>query len=477
MKGDRTVRYTDLDVLKEDARLHPFIKKMLRERVPEVAIRNFVHSYRLLVAGQDGIIPESELEPVDILPDVECLPESSRSIGSAAMRHTVVIKLNGGLGTTMGLQTAKSLLAVKDGRSFIEIIAAACRQRRVPLLLMNSFATQRASLAALGAFPQLRAGLPQDFLQHKVPKVCCRTLGPVEWPVDPSLAWCPPGHGDLFASLHGSSLLKRLRALGYEYAFVSNADNLGAVVDERVLGYVVQHRVPFLMEVTDRTEADRKGGHLARRLDGQLCLRELAQCRSEDRAAFQDIERHRYFNTNNLWLHLPTLEMLMESGDGVLGLPAIANKKTLDPRDPASPPVIQLETAMGAAIGVIPGARALRVSRERFAPVKTTGDLLAVRSDAYILTEDSRVVVNPRRRGAPPVVILDPAYFGRIDQLEERTPSGPPSLVTCTRLLVSGDVRFGSDVTLTGDVSVVNEGGTPLVIEDGSTILGTGTDE
>ena len=127
------------------------------------------------------------------------------------------------------------------------------------------------------------------------------------------------------------------------------------------------------MEVADRTAADRKGGHLAQRLsDGRLVLRESAQCPDADMDAFQDIERHRYFNTNNLWIHLPSLRECLAEHDGVMGLPMIRNSKTLDPRDASSPKVYQLETAMGAAIAAFESAGALRVPRS---PVRAGQDV------------------------------------------------------------------------------------------------------
>ncbi len=126
-------------------------------------------------------------------------------------------------------------------------------------------------------------------------------------------------------------------------------------------------------------------------------LREIAQTPDDDVDSFQDVSRHRFFNTNTLWVNLRALGALMDERDGVLGLPMIVNRKTVDPGDAGSPAVIQLETAMGAAIDVFDGAAAVRVPRARFAPVKTTDDLLVVRSDAYVLTDDARVVVSPER--------------------------------------------------------------------------------
>jgi UTP--glucose-1-phosphate uridylyltransferase len=222
------------------------------------------------------------------------------------------------------------------------------------------------------------------------------------------------------------------------------------------------------MEVTDRTEADRKGGHIARRRDGGYVLRETAQTPKEDLDALQDISRHRYVNTNNLWIDLEALQRLMAERDGVLGLPLIVNRKTVDPSDKSTPEVFQLETAMGAAVGVFDGAQPVRVSRQRFSPVKTTEDLLALRSDAYALDEDARVQLAPERDGTPPVVDLDDDHYKLLRDFEERFPEGPPSLVAAERLSVEGDVTFGRDVVVRGTVTV--EG--PAEIDDGAVLEG-----
>jgi UTP--glucose-1-phosphate uridylyltransferase len=331
---------------------------------------------------------------------------------------------------------------------------------------MNSFATRDDSLEALAAYPSLQADLPLDFVQGKVPKLLADDLEPVSWPSDPKLEWAPPGHGDLYTSLAGSGLLDSMLERGYEYAFVSNSDNLGAVLDARILAWFARERLPLLMEAADRTESDRKGGHLARRSGGGLVLREIAQTPEEDRDAFQDVSRHRYFNCNTLWVNLRALAERL--AQGVLELPMIVNRKTVDPADPATPAVIQLETAMGAAIDVFEGAAAIRVPRSRFVPVKTTEDLLSLRSDAYVLSAGPRVELSPSRNGTPPVIDLDSEYYKLVPQLEERFTGGPPSLVECDRLAVAGDVRFGSGVVVRGTVRL--EG--PRTIEDGAVLEG-----
>jgi UTP--glucose-1-phosphate uridylyltransferase len=453
--------------------------KMRAEGVAEVAIDTFEAQLERLRAGEAGVLAESEIEPVAELPDADELPEDAEG-GRTALAQTVVIKLNGGLGTSMGMTEPKALLAVKDGLTFLDITVRQTLDLRtwmdaaLPLVLMNSFATRDASLAALAPYADLAvAGVDADFLQSKVPKLDAQTLEPVSWPADPSLEWAPPGHGDLYPSLLSSGMLDALLDGGYRYAFVANVDNLGAVLEPRILAWFAREEIPFLMEVADRTAADRKGGHLAQRADGGLVLREIAQTPDADIDAFQDTERHRFFNTNTLWIDLRALRDVIDERGGVLGLPMIVNRKTVDPGDADSTPVIQLETAMGAAIDVFDGARAIRVPRERFAPVKTTDDLLALRSDAYVLHDDGTVAVAPERDGAgSPLVRLDAGHYKLVRDFEARFPAGPPSLVGAERLTVRGDVTFGADVVVRGAVTVEPDGDGQHRIDDGALLEG-----
>jgi UTP--glucose-1-phosphate uridylyltransferase len=456
----------------ETGQFAPFADRMQAEGLPDIVIRTFAHYYDQLASGKTGLVAEADIEPVDSLPDVEEFPAELAAVGRAALPHALLLKLNGGLGTSMGLARAKSLLKVKDGLTFLDIIARQAVSADIPLVLMNSYNTREDSLAALSVYSRLKTRVPLDFVQHKVPKIVQADLSCATWDPDSDLAWCPPGHGDIYTALVTSGMLEQLLGAGYRYAFVSNSDNLGAVMDETILGYFADRKLPFMMEVADRTEADRKGGHLARRPDGQLILRESAQCPAADEATFQDIQRHRYFNTNNLWINLPVLQEILDQRTGILGLPMICNSKTVDPRDPASTPVFQLETAMGSAIEVFAGAGAVRVPKTRFAPIKKTNDLLDVRSDNYVMTADYQVLANPERLLPRAFIDLDPAHYQFVDDLEERFPFGAPSLVRCERLVVRGDFRFGANVTLTGKVTLQNETGRRQEIADGTVIEG-----
>jgi len=456
--------------------LQPFVDLMRAQGLSDPAIASFAMHVRRLRGGDRGTITEAEIRPVSDLSDADDL-EAHRETGMARLDRVVVIKLNGGLGTSMGLDRAKSLLPVRGRLSFLDLIARqvlALRERvgaKIPLLLMNSFRTAADSERALADYPDLVSeDLGLGFLQNRVPKILSDGMVPAVFPDDPELEWCPPGHGDIFTAIAASGLLDRLLETGIEYAFVSNADNLGAVLDPVILGFMAAKRVDFLLEAADRTAADRKGGHLCRLKNGRLTLRESAQCPPEAESAFQDVSHHRYFNTNNVWLHLPTLAELLAEHHGFLPLPTIVNHKALDPRDPTSSPVFQLETAMGTAISLFPRAAAIRVPRHRFSPVKNTNDLLAVRSDAYQLTDDSRVVLHPDRT-SPPVVRLDERFYKLIDEFDRRFPAGPPSLRHCSSLVVEGDISFATGVVVEGDAIIrTEENGAALA--DGTRVQG-----
>jgi len=427
----------------------------------EAAIAAFDRSFGLLAANETGLISEKDIAPVDTLPTLEEVSTTDTSGDAALLAKTVVLKLNGGLGTGMGLEKAKSLLPVRDGETFLDLIIrqvlAFRKTAALRFLLMNSFSTSDDTLGHLARYSALGDTKQLELMQNKVPKIDAATLLPVEWPANPEHEWCPPGHGDLYPAILGSGMLQRLLDEGYLYLFVSNSDNLGATLDAALLRWFAASDQPFVMEVTARTAADRKGGHLARRADdGRLLLRESAQCPDEDMTKFQDITRHRYFNTNNLWLRLDRLAAQLEKDGGLLPLPVIKNKKTVDPRDKKSTAVFQLETAMGAAIECFDQAGAIVVPRTRFAPVKTTADLLALRSDAYVITPDGRAQLAPEREGIPPEIVLDESYK-LVDQLEAAIPHGVPSLLECHRLEVIGPVAFAHGTQFEGDVIIIND--------------------
>jgi UTP--glucose-1-phosphate uridylyltransferase len=452
--------------------LPAFISKMEAEGLPSLVIDTFAYYYSKVLKGATGLVYDRDIQPVtsDEIESYANLIEYGR-IGIDVFDQTVRIILNGGLGTSMGLTGAKSLIEAKSGMSFLDIIIRQAENSTVTLAFMNSFSTHDDTLAALAKLNM--SNFPITFVQHKFPKILQADLSPASWPQKPVLEWNPPGHGDVYTALLTSGMLDSLLDDGIQYACISNSDNLGARLDEALLGYFAKNQFPFMMEVAQKTPADIKGGHLARHKNGRLILREAAQCPADELDAFQDIERFGFFNTNNVWINLKALKALFDR-QKVIHLPLIRNPKTVDPRDKTSPPVYQIESAMGAAISLFEGATAVNVPRTRFYPVKTCNDLLAVRSDCFVYAEDESLRIDPARiknnRPGAPKIKLDPDYYGKIDDLDQRFAAGVPSLVECDELTISGDVRFEKDVTIKGAVSIKNRQNAPEVIKAGTLI-------
>jgi len=436
--------------------------KMEAEGIVPSAISAFESTFESLVSGNTGMIPESTISPV---PDLLSSTSITSKPDASLLKETVVLKLNGGLGTGMGLDKAKSLLKVKGDNTFLDLTAKQVMKMRdeygykVKFMLMNSFSTSADTLAFFEEkYPELRAEKGLEMMQNKVPKLDATTFEPADCKSDPTNEWCPPGHGDLYAALVGSGRLDDLLESGYKYMFVSNSDNLGATLDLQILAHFADTDAPFMMECCERTENDKKGGHLAHRnSDKQLILRESAMCADEDEPAFQDITKHKFFNTNSLWIRLDHLKTTVEKFGGFIPLPMIMNSKTVDPKDSSSQKVVQLETAMGAAIECFQGAAAIVVPRSRFAPVKKCNDLMLLRSDAYMIDENFIPILNPECEGVAPIINLDSKKYKIVGALEKATAvDGIPSLVKCKRLTINGFVTMSKDTKFIGDVTIIN---------------------
>ena len=431
-----------------EKKLAKFKSLMEKENLHQIVIDTFSEYYKALVGGETGKLNRLQISAPSEgnITEYESLKKGSPD----DLKKLAVVKLNGGLGTSMGLKKAKSLLPVKGDMNFLDIIANQILVQRekynkkIPLLFMNSFNTKDDTLNYISKYNDLKVDdCPLDFVQNKFPKIKADNFDVFD---DEENGWNPPGHGDIYMSFALTGLIDQLLEHGYEYAFVSNSDNLGAVIDVSILSYMKDNNVPFLMEVCRRTEMDKKGGHLAEDKEGKLILREVAQCPEEETKEFQNIELYRYFNTNNIWIDLKALKAKFVETNNVMLLPLIVNPKKVGDTD-----IIQLETAMGAAINLFKGAQALVVPRTRFAPVKKTNDLLTVWSDFYELTDDYTFV--PYSQKAP-VINLDSRYYKTVEQLEELFPAKTISLKECKRLHVSGEVKFANPVVFTGNVDI-----------------------
>ena len=452
--------------------LQSFISKMKKEGIQSIVIDTFAYYYEKVAAGEKGFIFDRDIKPVnpDEIEDASNASEYADA-GEKALKHVVMIILNGGLGTTMGMTKAKSLIRAKDDKTFLEIILDQAEKFNIELCLMNSFSTHQDTISALSMIKPSR--FPRLFLQHKFPKILRHDLSPANWPRDRRLEWNPPGHGDLYTALLTSGTLQQLLDEGIRYAFIANSDNLVATIDKSLLGFFSEKGFPFMMEVSERMPVDFKGGHMARHKNGHLILREAAQCPKREIEKCRNISKYRYFNTNNIWIDLRSLKNLIDK-HGTVKLPMILNPKNLDPRDEFSPPVYQIETAMGSAISIIEEATAIRVPRSRFFPVKTCNELLAVRSDCFLCSDDKQLIVNPERGQDDNClninIDLDHRYYRKIDMFNKRFANGIPSLIDCKSLKIIGDVFFEGNVKIKGNIVITNRSGSQGVIKEGMII-------
>ncbi|XP_015058615.1 UTP--glucose-1-phosphate uridylyltransferase [Solanum pennellii] len=379
----------------------------------------------------------------------------------------VVLKLNGGLGTTMGCTGPKSVIEVRNGLTFLDLIVKQIEALNakfgcsVPLLLMNSFNTHDDTLKIVEKYANSNIDI-HTFNQSQYPRLVTEDFAPLPCKGNSGKdGWYPPGHGDVFPSLMNSGKLDALLAKGKEYVFVANSDNLGAIVDLKILNHLILNKNEYCMEVTPKTLADVKGGTLIS-YEGKVQLLEIAQVPDEHVNEFKSIEKFKIFNTNNLWVSLSAIKRLVEAD--ALKMEIIPNPKEVD-----GVKVLQLETAAGAAIKFFDRAIGANVPRSRFLPVKATSDLLLVQSDLYTLTDEGYVIRNPARSNpSNPSIELGPEFkkvanfLGRFKSI--------PSIIDLDSLKVTGDVWFGSSVTLKGKVTVAAKSGVKLEIPDGAVI-------
>jgi len=398
--------------------------------------------------GEDKIVPYSKL-PTGNIKNLEKL---------------AVLKVNGGLGTSMGMTGAKSALEVKDDMTFLDLTVRQIEHLNtenrvdVPLILMTSFNTHEDTLRIIKKYANQQLRIT-TFNQSRYPRIYKESLLPCPKSADDDKKnWYPPGHGDLYNALYQSGVLDQLLSDGKEYLFVSNSDNLGAVVDENILQHMVESQAEFIMEVTDKTKADVKGGTLID-YDGNIRLLEVAQVPNEHIEDFKSVRKFKIFNTNNLWINLKALKRIMEAGE--MELDIIVNPKTTDDGQA----VLQLETAAGDAIQFFKNGHGVNVPRSRFLPVKSCSDLLLIKSDIYSLQHGQLRINEQRMFETTPVIKLGD-HFKKIAQFQKRFKK-IPKIIELDHLTITGDVYFGRNVTLRGTVIIVANEGQRIDIPDG----------
>lgn len=426
-----------------------FVNLMQKQSIHPNAITNFCNHLDEFNANKSSKISFASVTPIN--PKLLFLIESLNYQIKKPIR-CALLKLNGGLGTSMGCKNAKSALKVKDNDTFIDIIIKSIANSDYhsnPLCFMNSYNTH--SLTETLCIPYKGLLELSFFVQNKVPRISKNTLSPCSFE-DQHLNWNPPGHGDVYFALEQSGQLKAWLDKGIEYCFISNADNLGASFDPKIPQLMAENQIDFLMECTAKTELDKKGG-IPCLIDSQLSLLEVAQVNDDEYDKFYDLKQHPYFNTNNIWIHLPSLQDLLNQKK--LKTHLIVNPKIIHNQS-----IIQLESAMGSAINCFKNAALLKVNRDRFLPVKTTRDLLYLRSNA-IEWNQKKITCTQE---TPTAIDLSDEY-SKVSDLERHFPF-PLDLKEAKTLCIQGPFIFGNHISFSGENTLINSNQKAICIDD-----------
>jgi len=381
------------------------------------------------------------------------------------LNKIAIVKLNGGLGTTMGCSGPKSAIEVTSGMSFLDLTIKQINtlnhkySSNVPLVLMNSFNTDSKTSQIISKYKDLVD--IYCFNQSKFPRILKETLTPLPEKSDGNNEWYPPGHGDFYQSFYHSDTFRILKSKGIKYLFVSNIDNLGATIDLKILNYQIDKKMDFIIEVTDKTLSDVKGGTIIN-YDNRFKLLELAQVPEDKIDEFKSIKKFKIFNTNNIWVSVDAVDKMVNH-KFCDKMDVIVNNKNYN-----GDTIVQFETAIGSAIQCFPNSSmGINVPRSRFLPVKSTCDLFCVQSNLYSINEDFELISKRINPGLP--VVKFGTEFKKVDDYKKRFVN-IPNVLELDHLTVSGDVFFGKNVILKGTVIIVAHYGSRIDIPEGTVL-------
>eukprot|EP00903_Cladosiphon_okamuranus_P017554 g16168.t1 len=406
--------------------------------------------------------PEAVVQATDIPP---C--PKDQALRHELLDKMVILKLNGGLGTSMGCTWPKSAIEVRNDLSFLDLTVRQVEYLNsmygvdVPLVLLDSFKTHETTAKIIRKYRMHNLTI-HTFMQSCHPRIIKDTLQPMPsgpFGESPPSEWYPPGHGDVYYSLYASGLLENLINQGKEYIFISNVDNLGATVDLDMLYHIFDQEAEFAVEAIERTRADLSGG-LVVGYGGKPKVVELSTVPTERRDQF--VKKFNLFNTNNIWANLRALQRLVAKEEMELEV-------NVRERQVNGMKTIQLETCGASAIQCFDKVMAIVVNRARYLPVKSTSDLMLVQSNLYGVRHGSLVMSADRPDGSTPLIKLG-REFTSVEDYLRRIPHGVPTITQLDHLTVAGDVMFGENVTLKGTVIIVANEGSVIMIPDGTVL-------
>ncbi|XP_003740715.1 UTP--glucose-1-phosphate uridylyltransferase [Galendromus occidentalis] len=433
----------------------------------------FERLYGRFMSDSTSTIAWDRIEPLPAtaIKEYKTLPEPADAKLKEMLSKLVVVKLNGGLGTSMGCQGPKSAIPVRNDLTFLDLTVQQIEYLNktydceVPLVLMNSFNTDEDTNKILRKYKGFKVQI-FTFLQSRYPRINKETLMPITTSLmNPGVEdFYPPGHGDFYESFVNSGLAEHFLKEKREYVFISNIDNLGATVDLNILNCLLHptegEKPEFVMEVTEKTRADVKGGTLIG-YEKRLRLLEIAQVPLDHVDEFKSVKKFKIFNTNNLWIRLDRIKQAVETH--ALSMEIIINHKHLD--DGTN--IVQLETAAGSAIKDFSNSFGINVPRSRFLPVKKTSDLMLAMSNLYAMRNGSLQMSPLRAFPTVPLIKLGDGHFAKVREFLKRFAS-IPDILELDHLTVSGDVTFGKGVVLRGTVIVIANHGDRIDIPPGA---------
>ena len=304
------------------------------------------------------------------------------------LKQTVVCRLNGGLGTTLGSSLPKFSIPVKNKKTFLDLVAEQLQslQKRykteIPFLLMNSFYTHQATSETIKKYKDLKI---YSFQQNCYPRLAPNNLKnkpflPLDSKEFGTQAYYPPGHGDFYTNFQKSGLLEMFIQQGKKYLLVSNIDNLGGTLDVKILNFIQQQSCPFLIEAVLKNQQDTKGGCLLfNKSSKRIKLLENIELEMMPAPTLQSLKEHlTLFNTNNLWINLLALQKNLKKKSWQLDL--VKNWKKITSPKGQTKDVLQLENTIASAVSNFKEAKIIQVHRSRFIPVKNKKDLNFIRS-------------------------------------------------------------------------------------------------
>jgi len=471
----------------EERYFEPFKSLLENSGNSKLANRRFKNMLDIFFKDTAGCVDWNLLKPLtkddkDLVEHKMIEQESYYDVGIKDLDQLAILKLNGGLGTSMGCTGPKSCVQVTPTETFLSIflkqILNACDEFKIkiPVIFLNSYYTIDETKNIIKQVAGADNLDIHHIIQSRFPRIKKEKAdNGLYYPLSDDYGegrFYPPGHGDVYDTICNSGLIDQLIEQGKRFLFISNSDNLGAVFDPYILGYMTQNKTQFIMEVTKRTENDRKGGTLIYYpgSDGQLRLKllEIAQVDPDHNAEFQSINKFSVFNTNSIWLDLHALKQKME--DEKLHMDVIVNPKVVEQEK-----VVQLEIAMGSAISAFDRSVGVLVPRTRFFPVKNTNDLFLLRSNLFqfinnqfILSSIGKDILE--KSGVLPVITLGP-YHKKVDDFEKRLPN-IPDISELNSLVIKGNIFVGQRVKLMGNVVIEGEDEAVSIPDD--TILSTG---